>query len=71
MKITYENLPKDYDTLIQLYLPKTIKTEAENNEALRLIEILMGYDEFTDDQEIWIDEIVSFIVDFEEKEYKI
>ncbi len=52
-------------------LPNLIKTEAENEQFLAIVEALLACPSLTPEQEILLELLVKLIEDFEEKNYAL
>jgi HTH-type transcriptional regulator/antitoxin HigA len=74
MSTTVEDLDvKRYGRLLARTVPKVIKTEAENERALAIVESLMekGEGKITPEEDALLDLLTNLIHDFEEKAYPI
>ena len=74
MTTTVEDLDvKRYGRLLARTVPKVIKTEAENERALAIVESLMekGEGKMTPEEDALLDLLTNLIHDFEEKAYPI
>jgi HTH-type transcriptional regulator / antitoxin HigA len=68
MAITFN--PDKYKELLSEYQPKLIKTEAENEQALVMVEKLMGLSTRTPEQEEIYELLIMLIEKFEQEFYK-
>jgi HTH-type transcriptional regulator / antitoxin HigA len=60
-----------YSKLLVKYQPRIIKTEAENEQFLAIVEALLACPSLTPEQEILLELLVKLIEDFEEKNYAL
>jgi HTH-type transcriptional regulator / antitoxin HigA len=68
MPLTFN--PDKYKELLSEYQPKLIKTEAENEQALVMVEKLMGLSTHTPEQEEIYELLIMLIEKFEQEFYK-
>jgi len=61
--------PDKYKELLTAYIPKLIKSEAENEQALRIVEGLM-HSERTPEEEEFYQLLITLIEKFEEEYYQ-
>lgn len=60
---------ESYSKLLVKYQPRIIKTEAENDQFLAIVEELLTCPSLAPEQEILLELLVKLIEDFEEKHY--
>jgi HTH-type transcriptional regulator / antitoxin HigA len=63
--------PESYGKLLSEYLPKTITTEAENEQALKLAQNLEHRLNRTPEEDVLLELLVTLIEKFEETHYPI
>ncbi|AFZ59233.1 hypothetical protein H6G54_02420 [Anabaena cylindrica FACHB-243] len=68
MTLTFN--PEKYKELLTAYLPKIIKTEAENEEALAIVEDLMHRERSPEEDELY-QLLITLIEKFEQEYYQI
>ncbi|WP_071192584.1 hypothetical protein [Trichormus sp. NMC-1] len=68
MTITFN--PERYKKLLTVYLPKLIKTEAENEQALAIVEDLMHRERTPEENELY-QLLITLIEKFEQEYYQI
>ncbi|TAF09881.1 MAG: hypothetical protein EAZ77_04325 [Nostocales cyanobacterium] len=68
MTITFN--PERYKELLTVYLPKLIKTEAENEQALAIVEDLMHRERTPEENELY-QLLITLIEKFEQEYYQI
>ena len=67
MTLTFN--PDKYKELLTAYLPKLIKTEAENEQALAMVEDLMHRERTTEENEVY-QLLITLIEKFEQEYYQ-
>jgi HTH-type transcriptional regulator / antitoxin HigA len=60
-----------YAELLSLYQPRVIKTEAENESFLAIVEELMARSSLTLEEDVVLELLVRLIEEFEQKHYAI
>jgi HTH-type transcriptional regulator/antitoxin HigA len=70
-KMTHTFNPESYGKLLAEYKPKTITTEEENEEAIKLAQNLEHRPNRTPEEEILLELLVTLIEKFEETHYPI
>jgi len=68
MTLTFN--PEKYKELLTAYLPKLIKTEAENEQALALVEDLMHRERTPEENELY-QLLITLIEKFEQEYYQL
>jgi HTH-type transcriptional regulator/antitoxin HigA len=62
---------KLYSKLLSEYQPRIIKTEAENEKFLAIVEELLSRSQLTPEEDTLLELLVRLIEDFEDKHYQI
>jgi HTH-type transcriptional regulator/antitoxin HigA len=60
-----------YSQLLSQYQPKIIKTEAENEKFLAVVEDLLAWKSLTPEEEVVLELLVKLIEDFENEHYQL
>ncbi len=60
-----------YSQLLSKYQPRIIKTEAENEEFLEMVEELLARQNLTPEESTILELLVKLIEDFEDKHYQL
>ncbi|WP_407895918.1 type II toxin-antitoxin system HigA family antitoxin [Scytonema sp. NUACC26] len=60
-----------YSQLLSKYQPRIIKTEAENEEFLKVVEELLARQNLTPEESTILELLVKLIEDFEDKHYQL
>jgi HTH-type transcriptional regulator / antitoxin HigA len=68
-KMTLTFNPDKYKELLTAYLPKLIKSEAENDQALRIVEDLMHLERTPEEDELY-QLLITLIEKFEQEYYQ-
>ncbi len=69
-KLTFKSLPRKYDGLAGIYLPRPIHDEVELENALEMVELMAGHD-LTDDQRDYLEILSSQIEVYEEAQHPV
>lgn len=69
--MTHTISPEIYGNLLLKHQPRIIKTEAENEQFLAVVEELMARPKLTLEEEALLELLVKLIEDFEEKHYSL
>jgi HTH-type transcriptional regulator / antitoxin HigA len=69
MTLTFDS--KVYSKLLSEYQPRIIKTEAENEKFLAIVEELLSRSLLTPEEDTLLELLVRLIEDFEDKHYQI
>jgi len=64
IKLSFEELPRDYAGLCQLHLPRPVKSKFAHMQALGLINALLGY-ELSQDQTDYLEALTLFVHEYE------
>jgi HTH-type transcriptional regulator/antitoxin HigA len=70
-KMTLTINPEIYSQLLSKYQPRIIKTEAENDKFLEIVEELLSRPSITPEEDTLLELFVKLIEDFEEKHYQL
>jgi HTH-type transcriptional regulator / antitoxin HigA len=70
-KMTLTINPEIYSQLLSKYQPRIIKTEAENDKFLEIVEELLSRPNITPEEDTLLELFVKLIEDFEEKYYQL
>jgi HTH-type transcriptional regulator / antitoxin HigA len=70
-KMTLTINPEIYSQLLSKYQPRIIKTEAENDKFLEIVEELLSRPNITPEEDTLLELFVKLIEDFEEKHYQL
>ena len=65
-KLSFKELPRDYESLCRLYLPRPVKSKAAHAQALGLINALLGY-ELSRDQTDYLEALTLFVHEYEQQ----
>jgi HTH-type transcriptional regulator / antitoxin HigA len=69
-RVSFRDLPKTYEALCALYLPRPIRSRSARAEALRYIEALTGYD-LNRDQEDYLATLTHFVHEYEQRSVSV
>nr|WP_236117045.1 transcriptional regulator [Hassalia byssoidea] len=70
-KMTLTINPELYSQLLSKYQPRIIKTEAENDKFLEVVEELLSRPNITPEEDTLLELFVKLIEDFEDKHYQL
>ena len=70
-KMTLTINPEIYSQLLSKYQPSIIKTEAENDKFLEIVEELLSRLNITPEEDTLLELFVKLIEDFEDKHYQL
>jgi HTH-type transcriptional regulator/antitoxin HigA len=70
-KMTLTINPEIYSQLLSKYQPRIIKTEAENDKLLEIVEELLSRPNITPEEDTLLELFVKLIEDFEDKHYQL
>lgn len=66
--LLFENLPKDYASLCQIYLPRPIHNRKQFSEAKKIADALAGFEtHMSQDQNDYFAVITDFMADYEDE----
>ena len=67
---TFASMPKDYQSLVMMFLPRSIHDKIDYQNTMEVIDILVGHD-LTDEQELFLDTLSTLAEVYEDEHYAI
>jgi HTH-type transcriptional regulator/antitoxin HigA len=69
-RMKFREMPKDFKSLVMMYMPRAIHDEVDYENTLEVVEELAGHD-LTDGQEIYLDTLTTLVEVYEAEHHAI
>jgi antitoxin component HigA of HigAB toxin-antitoxin module len=63
---SHADIPKTYRKLCELYLPRPIHDDAQDEEATAMLNALVGFTRFNPDQQDYLDVLTEFVDEYDQ-----
>ena len=68
--MTFKNMPKDYQGLVMMFMPKAIHDQIDYENTVEVIDALAGH-ELSDEQELFLDTLSTLVEAYEDEHHAL